>query len=419
MAYSTYTGWSLKEIAKRFSDGITTHSESKGEMGNIQNPLLNLPMNRDLYFTYGVGEVSFFRDSIASYTDIQGFISYAQIDEPRFGPQGLLIEYQTTNLCAYSEDFNSSRWTNPLSSWSANNNVYISPDNTQNADKILLSKINNTLRLELSNVPIDTQGILSNMVADTYTFSFWINDVENNILGLSLNDTVNNYDILYTSKSEWVRVSTTFTANTFDKLDLNILTDGSLSNISIWGVQLEKESGHSSYIKTIGVGITRKADFIELLGLNNFPDTREYSASIQFTPNNISGGYDLFGGYNNMEKIVSLNIDNTLSLSSNVLDVNNIISKQWTPPTYIELESNVTYTFGTAFNNNNKDCNLYVNSEILPSTTNIVLNYKPKSIVDKIVLGGELGNSIDKMSGYIKNFKIYDKTLLKSSFSLI
>jgi len=413
------TGWSLKEIAKKFKDGITTHSESKGEMGEVSTPLVNLPLNRDLYFSYGVGEVEFFRNSVGTYFDLQNIMRTAQMNVPRFGPNGLLVEYQTTNLIAYSTDSASSRWTAPNSGWAGSINAYFSPDGTKNADKILTSKTASTLRFVLSNTPTDTQGTLANMSAGTYTFSFYIKDVDGGVQSLNILVGSENIDLEYNTSDKWTRQIATFTVTAFTNIDLIIGSDGTLNNSSIWGVQLEKEEGVSSLIQTVGTGLTRKADFVEVQGLNNFPDCTKVSATIQFTPVNTSGGYDIMGGYDGTTKVTSFSLDDSLSLKALVIDENDVGSSLATPPDYIELEDAQTYTFGYALNNQNDTCDLFLGSVILPSTASIVNDFIPKGIVDTIVLGGERGNSTARMAGYIKNLKIFDKTLIKASFSLI
>lgn len=413
------TGWSLKEIAKRFADGITTHSESKGEMGVILSPLINLPLNRDLYFSYGVGEVEFLRNSLGTYFDLQGIMRTAQPNVPRFGQQGLLIEYETTNLMAHSNDSTSARWTNPTNSWSGTSNNQFSPDGTKNAHKILTSKTDSIVRYEFSGTPTDTQGTLANMVAGTYTFSFYIKDMDAGIQSLEVLVGSENIDLVYSTGTDWSRQNATFTVPAFTKIDLKIGTNGSLNNCSIWGVQLEKEAGLSSLIKTTGTGLTRKADFVEVQGLNNFPNAKDVSCTIQFSPISITGGYNLLGGYDGSTLVTSFKIEDDMQLKSSVVDTDDNVSSLSSPPDYIEWEEGQTYTFGYALNNRNDACDLYLGSEILPSTNNIIEGYTPKGVVDTIVLGGEKGNSNARMSGYLKNLKVYDKTLQKASFSLI
>jgi len=128
---SNNMGWGLKSIADKFRKGIYTEDELSSVIGNINNPLLDMPLNNSLSMKQGVGEVTFTRDTIATYIDRYGILQYAAVDEPRFEKDGFLVEGESTNLCLQSEDFNTTwNWQNitPVSK--------VAPDGSNNAYKL-------------------------------------------------------------------------------------------------------------------------------------------------------------------------------------------------------------------------------------------------------------------------------------------
>jgi len=159
-----WTGYSLKAIADRFREGIYQKSEtyskdevysktesysntevypkastfSKDEVtkaiGNINSPLLDLPLKNNLAMKAGVGSTTFSRASGATYMNRYGRLSYASTDEARFEKEGLLIEGASTNKSIYSKT--------PIK-WSVSPSVslvsttVLSPDGTATAGKFI------------------------------------------------------------------------------------------------------------------------------------------------------------------------------------------------------------------------------------------------------------------------------------------
>ena len=82
---------------------------------------------------------TFDRGSSATVVNKQGLIETVGIDEPRIdflnNTKGhLLLEPSRQNIITYSEDFSDSSWTK--NNCTINSNIAISPDGTQNADKL-------------------------------------------------------------------------------------------------------------------------------------------------------------------------------------------------------------------------------------------------------------------------------------------
>jgi hypothetical protein len=67
-------------------------------IGNINSPLLDMPLNNSLVMKAGVGSATFTRASTATYVDRYGVLKTAAIDVPRFESKGYLTEGSKTNL---------------------------------------------------------------------------------------------------------------------------------------------------------------------------------------------------------------------------------------------------------------------------------------------------------------------------------
>ena len=104
-------------------------------IGNINKPLLHLPLDNSLDFEKGVGTVSFTRATTGTYIDRYGVLKTALTDEPRFEKDGLLVEGASTNLILYSEDFNQSSWLKTRVSVLPNSTI--APDGTLTADSLI------------------------------------------------------------------------------------------------------------------------------------------------------------------------------------------------------------------------------------------------------------------------------------------
>ena len=92
-----------------------------------------------------VGDFDFDRASTATRINAQGLIeevasgenrlNYSLLDGEVVGCPHLLLEDEATNLLQYSEDFSNAAWSKSNSSITSNS--VISPDGTQNADKLI------------------------------------------------------------------------------------------------------------------------------------------------------------------------------------------------------------------------------------------------------------------------------------------
>jgi hypothetical protein len=209
------------------------------------------------------------------------------------GCPSLLLEKQSTNLVLYSEQFDNAAWVKPFSTITAND--IISPDGTQNADR--LNALNSSIVYQLVT---SATGI--------YTQTIYAKKGTNRYFGMSITGPVTNRYVVYfdlqagtvyqvyntgipltnTSNSitdvgnGWYRCQVTANCigdiyavyqctNTtpFTLNSVGDLTNGSDGTVYLWGAQLEAGSYATSYIPTTSSSATRVADACFKTGISS------------------------------------------------------------------------------------------------------------------------------------------------------
>jgi hypothetical protein len=187
-----------------------------------------------------------------SVQEIQGDkprIDYTDsLDSPSF-----LLEPQSTNLVTYSEDFDNASWNKFNSVGSStpiiSSNYGISPDGTQNADRIQVSRGSDLFDYSsvYKSITIPSSSRYS---------SVWLKSLSGTptiVIGL----------VSQKITTEWVRYEFDLGVGTFTELSLGVSGAGYISGVDeradflAWGYQLEAASYPTSYIPTAGSTATR------------------------------------------------------------------------------------------------------------------------------------------------------------------
>jgi hypothetical protein len=219
------------------------------------------------------------------------------------GCPSLLLEKQSTNLITYSENFDQAYWphyTTGSGTVTKILNNAISPDGTQNADEIRLTR--STLTDDALTYQV--QGVGSATYSRTiYLKAARSQDVGKKIQIWSYNGTVvqNIYEPVLTA--DWVR----FDAGTTTGALVEILSFGYLSSSTFpttsgtdvrfyaWGAQGEASSYPTSYIPTTSSSATRVADACFKTGISSLIGQTEGTMFVDFyynLANNTPNGSD-------------------------------------------------------------------------------------------------------------------------------
>jgi len=410
-----------------------------GAIGNINSPLLDMPLKNSLAMKAGVGSVTFTRASTATYIDRYGVLKSASINEPRFEKEGYLNESASTNLLTYSEQFDNAYWYKEASTLTANTTDTLDPYGTNLADKIMETAVT-------SSHALYTSGSISFTAGVSYTQSWFIKQngrtkfrvtswtgaaftTSRSILidlvaktSTVIEGTVLSHGIIELENG-WFRVwfsatadatGTQFGAMLRPRFD-DGSTEGYLGDVTkgfyIFGAQLEALPFATSYIPTVASAVTRSSDILKAQFENNSIGYKnrfsEETISIDiipfpnagikyiFTTQLLNPHYRIFALDNN--NFVGQFGESATQLSSGVLQ------------SYAKYRVTLTHdVLGIT--------RLYVNGIQKQSGTSGTLN--PTTGIPTGLYFGSDGNGGQVFSGRISNIRIWDKALTAQEVAL-
>ena len=302
---------------------------------------------------------------------------------PDSGCGSWLWEPQSTNAIEYSNDYADSYWQK-LTSGSGvapiiTSNYAISPDGTQNADRIQFDASTSGSSSDRSRI----RATLTLTNGADYTFSFYAK---------STNGTDQKISILFdnsqisvkTITSEWQRYEATATqtgTGSFCGLDLRS-NNASTSDILVYGIQIEEQSYSTSLIPTDGTSVTRNKDVCTNggtgTGLINSTEGVLYAEIAALATAGNNSNITLSDGTGNNRIYIYYLIDNSISVIYNVNSTGASINNF--------LLANITDQAKIAVRWGNSSVSVWINgvsvlsnttSNFLPNTLNVLSFAKP------------------------------------------
>ena len=265
-------GTTLATIGKSYEISYEVVSISQGEFffkfGGVNGTL----RNSIGVYTETIQAINTNRIALDSSNNAIGSVTNISVKEvidntnlPRINYEGgcgsWLFEPQSTNLIEYSNDYADAYWIKSTSGSGiapiVTSNYAISPDGTQNADRIQFDATTSGSNSDRSR--IRTTLTLSDVT--DYTFSFYAKSTDGTDQKISI--LFDNSQIsVKTITSEWKRFEATSQqtgTSSICGLDLRG-GNASTSDILVYGIQVEQLSYATSYIPTDGSTVTRNQD---------------------------------------------------------------------------------------------------------------------------------------------------------------
>jgi hypothetical protein len=235
-------------------------------------------------------------------------LNFPRLDYTNSSCPSLLVEPQRTNLATYSEDFSNVLWPkgSPYGTITVTANNTISPDGTQNADRIVFPAIS-AGQFSVVYFPFIPSAV-------NYTGSFYFKGLNGNeTIWISYTKNGVNYSrTICNLTTSWQRfnLSALLTAGA-DNFQFGVDTrDGSQSpkgsqTIFAWGAQLEAGAYATSYIPTVAAAVTRNADNVSKTGISSLIGQTEGTILFDYVASFASAD-DLFAFGQNITNNVSI-----------------------------------------------------------------------------------------------------------------
>lgn len=392
---------------------IANDTFSKTELtmaiGNINSPLLDMPLKNSLAMKAGVGSATFTRASTATYIDRYGVLKRANIDEPRFEKEGYLNEGSSTNLNLYSE-FNggypcglSAAWENILEVHSGITfNKYI-------AGAVRYKDYPTSLDYGSVSIFLYDDGVSDRTVMTRFEIKGDTTIEKNVTLNFDTKELNWYSDGVWTAKLEILsdnvyRVS--ISAGPTGVLSVTSYRLAIYGNAS-WkgGFQVEALPFATSYIPTTTAAVTRAQDYLTVSYENNLPDPKKGHSIIldvnNFRINSVDGYILYSSGYFSSMRYRAI--------------TNNILwSTKYTTQALITEGAipNTTYRIAVTGKDGIRG-SAYSNGTLASSNASHTFGYPSESLSL-----GHLPGYLQHLFGHISNVRIYDKVLSSQEIAL-
>jgi hypothetical protein len=306
----------------------------------------------------------------------------------------LLLEPQSTNLVTYSEDFSQSVWeySGDLSIESG----YTAPDGSNTACKV--TGTNSPLAANFSATSTQARSIWARTVSGTGTIQL-----------LTHNSNTNN---TFTITSQWQRFEINSTTSAtgvpfFYAVDFRGAST-TLSEVILWGAQLEALSYATSYIPTAGSTATRLGETANNAGDVNVFNSEEgvlYAEIAALADDGTTRYIAISDGSNNERaQIIYSSTSNRIIGSVAVGNVGQVS---------INFDGITTNYNKIAFSYKQNDFKMYVNGTLIGSDT----SGSVPAVLD--TFGFERPTGVSQFYGKIKNLQVFNKALTDKELEIL
>lgn len=396
-------------------------------------PILHLPLENSLDVLRGSGSVDFTRASGGSYIDRYGILQSVAVDGPRFEAAGLLVEGESTNLTANSED---------LTLWNATNvtvtgNAATAPDGTVTAEQLDCTVAGGATRVNSNAAVVDTG---QDITVSAFVKAGTMDKVSIRFIpsgGTTAQDLYADFDMTsktftsdggasnvpdrygYTECADgWFRIWISSPLNNSGHTVVTIrigapLDTSDTGTVFAWGAQTEELSFASSYIVTAGATVTRAADVCKVLIAGNAPSYVTEDVTTAITTD--TTGHNL----TTQQFIYILKGTSVESFYwwEGAIDtlISYLASVRSAEPAAADMDQLTARRMVSVVEGTTRA--LYVDGTNLVEDTG--LSRPTADYPDEYLYLGSNNTSIKQLFGHVKDFRIYDRALTAAEIALL